>query len=158
MVAMEIEILKASGHARTPLAAFDIALSKIGLHDANLITLSSVIPAATTVVRRASTAHKHAIGDRLYCVLACHMTPPRHPAAAGLAWCQSEDGSGVFIESHGASDDEVADELEVGLADMLKCRPERAWEQPEFEIATEGPSDCATSVVTVAVYDSEDWS
>jgi arginine decarboxylase len=158
MVQMEIEILTAIGAARTTLASFDVALSKVGLHEANLITLSSVMPASATIARRPYTEHQYAIGDRLFCVLSCQSSPPWQPAVAGLAWCQSEDGSGIFLEGHGTSEDEVYKELEFGLIDMLACRPTRRWGPFQFEIASASPADCATCAIVMAVYDSEDWS
>ena len=48
---MQIRVAAATATGATPLAAFDRALQQVGVHDLNLIPLSSVVPAGASVVR-----------------------------------------------------------------------------------------------------------
>lgn len=88
------------GEGHTPLSAFDAALFQCGVHNYNLIPLSSVIPPGARVAagaRYQGPAHEY--GHRLFVVKAEIRAAERGTViAAGLGWLQWGDGRGVFVE------------------------------------------------------------
>ena len=154
---MQLEILDAVGNASTQLAAFDDALRQVGLHDVNLITLSSVIPPSCELIERATTASVGQIGDRLYCVLASHTAAPDEGCYAGLAWAQDEDGAGIFLEEHGSTRLEVERALTSGLSDMRDSRSGRNWRTDGLMVTGSGGSHTPHAAIVIAVYDREGW-
>ncbi len=154
-----VRVYGATGTGPTPLAAFDRALQVGGVHDTNLIVLSSIIPPDSEVVRKTSHRSEFPVGDRLYCVMAeerCH--EPGGEAWAGLAWAIDQGGQGgIFVEAHGRSDHHVSFELEATIEALLADRD--YWEPGEVEfeisgIACEGAPVCA---LVMAVYESAPW-
>jgi arginine decarboxylase len=121
-----IQIAAATGAGPTALAAFDAALRELGVGEANLIRLSSVIPphARPKPVERISTPF--AWGDRLYCVYAAgHADRTGSRAAAGIGWTTREDGAGLFVEHEAETTDEVEHLVRSSLADMAGHRSGR---------------------------------
>ncbi|MCX4096959.1 pyruvoyl-dependent arginine decarboxylase [Nocardia sp. alder85J] len=122
-----IEVGAAIGTAATAVAAFDAALRDLGVGDANLIRLSSVIPPQATIERTRRVRKPIVWGDRLYCVYAAgYALEPGARAAAGLGWTVQTDGSGagLFVEHEGETAREVDDLIHASLADMTAGRPQ----------------------------------
>lgn len=120
---MKIDIVWGESEGRTLLSAFDRALLEAGIHNLNLIPLSSVIP-KNSVVEEAGKAHlTKEIGDVLYVVIASFgCQKPDAVISAGLGWVQTDQG-GLFVESAGEfSQAECEDEIRVGLTEMLIAR------------------------------------
>lgn len=149
--------MHAVGTASTELAAFDDALRRVGLHDVNLITLSSVIPPACTIVPRETTRVDGQIGDRLYCVLAAQSAPAGEPCYAGLAWAQDDDGAGVFLEEHGSDREAVEWALKSGLVDMCTSRIGREWRSEDMLVTGSGGTTTPQAAIVIAVYHREGW-
>ena len=98
--ALTIRVVSGVGFGPTKLAAFDAALREAGIADRNLMTLSSIIPAGSTVLPTAGgngTAPGE-WGDRLYVVLAQLRVDTRHEEGAtmgALGWALAALTCGV---------------------------------------------------------------
>jgi len=120
---VKIDIVWGKSEGKTLLSAFDKALNKAGIHNFNLISLSSVIP-KNSIVEEVGKAHLfNEIGDILHVVIASFSSKkPSAIISAGLGWVQTEQG-GLFIESKGEfSQEECEAEIRVGLSEMLEVR------------------------------------
>lgn len=120
---MKIDIVWGKSEGKTLLSAFDKALNKAGIHNFNLIPLSSVIPKNSIVEEVGKAYLSKEIGDILYVVSASFSSrKPNAVISAGLGWVQAEQG-GLFIESKGEfSQEECEAEIRVGLSEMLEVR------------------------------------
>ncbi|MQY31207.1 pyruvoyl-dependent arginine decarboxylase [Nocardia aurantia] len=159
IAAPAIEVGAAVGAAATPVAAFDAALRDLGVGDANLIRLSSVIPPRATIERTRRVRKPIVWGDRLYCVYAAgHAAEPGARAAAGLGWALRADGSGagLFVEHEGETAREVDDLIHASLADMTAGRPQRFGpvRTCTIEARAEGQPVCA---LVLAAYATAGW-
>lgn len=116
---MNIQIVSGVGTGPTKMAAFDAALRQAGIANYNLLTLSSVIPPASSIIE--PKAEELAIGgewgDRLYVVLAENeVDTPNTEAWSGIGWVQDEtNGKGLFVEHHGGSERTVQKNIEDSL-------------------------------------------
>ncbi|MEV6255535.1 pyruvoyl-dependent arginine decarboxylase [Nocardia sp. NPDC051929] len=122
---LTIEIGAATGAGPTAMSAFDAALRDLGVGEANLIRLSSVIPPRATVERIGRVRKPIPWGDRLYCVYAVrHACERGATAAAGIGWALRDDGSGagLFVEHEADTSDEVDALIRASLADMTRHR------------------------------------
>lgn len=120
---MKIDIVWGKSEGKTLLSAFDKALNKAGIHNFNLIPLSSVIPKNSMVEEVGKAYLSKEIGDILYVVIAGFSSKkPNAIISAGLGWVQAEQG-GLFIESKGEfSQEECEAEIRAGLSEMLEVR------------------------------------
>lgn len=109
-----IRIVWGTGGGPTATAATDAALAAAGVHEYNLVTVSSILPAgpAIEVVERAPSLGPP--GARLTVVRAL-ATSTADRACAGLGWARTPDGPGVVYEATGASPSSVREEVETGL-------------------------------------------
>lgn len=102
---MYIHIISGKGEGRTLLSAFDAALKDCGMHNYNLIYLSSIIPPASHVMstsRFPSQAEHY--GHKAYVVKAEQRSDKVGTAiGAGLGWYQFDDERGIFVEHHAQS-------------------------------------------------------
>ncbi len=157
-----ITVRSAIGHGPTGLAAFDGALQLAGIHNFNLIVLSSVIPPRTEVHIDPSPEPERTPGDwgdRLYVVIAEHRaTTPGETAAAGIGWVQDDDnGRGLFVEHSGPSADRVRADLAATMSAMTESRG--GGFGPLRTLVTETTCDGteAACALVVAIYGSEPW-
>lgn len=101
------------GEAENELAAFDAALLDAGVGDANLITVSSVLPRDCEVVEPWSVGN----GELLPCVLSKDVGTGRLEAAVAAAL--SDDDVGMVAEASGPGARERA---EAAAREMLGLR------------------------------------
>jgi len=163
---MVIKVVKGTGEASTPLSAFDAALNDAGVCNYNLITLSSVIPPGTKVVKtdRYETPDSH-WGHKLYCVMAeerCNEAGKF--IAAGVGWYQLDDGRGLFVEHHLIGDTRLAVESELlfriknSLMDLCRFRDiEFEKKRLKMEVSIDKVSNKPSSVLVIAVYEAQGW-
>lgn len=120
---MKIDIVWGKDEGKTVLSAFDKALLKAGIHNFNLISLSSVIPLNSVVKEIGVYRSSNEIGKIQYVVIASYGSKKSNiTISAGLGWVQTEQG-GLFIESKGEfSQEECEEEITVGLREMLAAR------------------------------------
>ena len=155
---MRISVSPGIGTGPTPLAAFDAALMAAGVHDYNLIPLSSVIPPGAVLERRRHVAPPEDYGRRLYVVLA-HETAADEgsTAAAGLGWVREPgDGRGLFVEAHGGSEDEVRRLIDRTLEAMTAARG-REYGPVETELVSAQCTGEPVCALVTAVYASVPW-
>ena len=162
-----IVVAGAVGRGPTPLAAFDDALFRVGVHDRNLIMLSSVTPPGSRVVTadRVSAPGQH--GDRLYVVRAeMRSAEPGAAIAAGLGWLQGDDGRGVMVEHEAVRPDGDCERLERDLreaihASLSDLAARRSLAGPDertgSRIVAARVMERAASALVVAVYQGEGW-
>lgn len=150
---MKIDIVWGKGEGRTLLSAFDRALHQAGIHNFNLVPLSSVIPKHARVEEVGCYRAPVEVGSIRHVVIASWSSrKPRSVISAGLGWVQTKQG-GLFLESKGEfSRQECEMEIRNGLEDMLEVRGWRG------EIRTRVVShrvEKIGSVTVVAVYRPE---
>lgn len=158
--ALTIRVSRGTGTGRTRLSAFDAALHDAGVADFNLVQLSSVIPAGSSVQEVASYGQlvgEH--GDALYCVYTdAYATTPGEQAWAGVAWSSHDDGSGagLFVEHSGGSHSAVQHELDLSLEDLSRNRG--GHYSPSGQLLTTVECDfhpvCA---IVIATYQRAGW-
>lgn len=157
---LTIEIGTATGVGPTAMAAFDAALRGLGVGEANLIRLSSVIPPHATLERTGRVRKPISWGDRLYCVYAVqHANEAGASAAAGIGWVLRDDhsGAGLFVEHEAETAEQVSDLIRSSLTDMTRHRPERFGpvDLCTTETASDGDPACA---LVLAAYHTVPWS
>lgn len=155
---LRVSVWPGVGSGPTPLAAFDAALMAAGIHDYNLIPLSSVIPPRAVLERRRHKAPHDDYGRRLYIVLAHEIaTEEGATAAAGLGWVREPgDGRGLFVEAHGTGEDEVRDVIDRTLEAMTAARA-REYGPVERELVSARCTDEPVCALVTAVYASVPW-
>lgn len=164
---MRIPIVSATGSGRTLLSSFDHALRRCGVHNYNLLPLSSVIPPGSEVTpvdgyRPAGDEHGH----RLYLVKAdARSDVPGQGIAAGIGWYQWGDGRGVFVEHEGYGATAMRAEIEVRGLICESLRDLCAFRDIPFDAARVGTrieaaevGDSPTTALVLAVYRAEAWS
>lgn len=156
---MHIIITCGTGEGPTPLAAFDQALLNAGVANYNLIYLSSIIPAASTIERAKFVTPPEEYGHRLYVVMARH---DEHVAGnvawAGIGWTQEvETGRGLFVELHGNDRTEVEKAIQDSLTCMVSSRPLN-YGPIQYELASKTCTGTPVCAAVLAVYKSEAWN
>ena len=120
---MRIDIVWGKSEGKTLLSAFDRALVMAGIHNFNLIPLSSVIPPKSIIHETGTYTSSDRVGDILYVVISSFSSHKSDALiSAGLGWVQTQEG-GLFIESKGEfSQEECEEEIKVGLTEMMEAR------------------------------------
>lgn len=111
-----IRVVWGSASGPTELAAFDGALAGAGIHNYNLVTLSSVIPAGPSIEVVGTAPDLGPVGEELHVVESSATAEPGDRAVAGIGWARSESGRGIFYEVAGTDPERVREEIEAGLA------------------------------------------
>lgn len=133
-----IRVVWGAATAPTELSAYDAALAAANVHDYNLVTVSSVIPANATVEVVGTAPDLGPVGERLTVVQGRATAGPLDaatgdadpvdagPAIAGLGWSLASDGTGIFYEAAGTDRETVEQTIEDGLAAGRTLR-DRDW-------------------------------
>lgn len=147
-----IHIADGVGRGPTAMAAYDAALADVNLHNYNLVTVSSIIPAEATVEVVDRVPDLGPAGNRLTVVQGKAVAEPAAgEIASAIAWAEGS-GPGLFYEASGSDPAAVKAEAEAGLAAGCELRD---WTLPDSEtlVATaEAVSDAYTAAVVVAAY------
>jgi len=111
-----IRVVWGTGRGPTPTAAYDAALADANVHNYNLITVSSVIPADARVRPVGTAPDLGPAGNRLVVVEAHANAAGPRTVSAALGW-RTGDGPGLFYESAGETDaEDVETSVREGLA------------------------------------------
>ena len=154
---MLISVTYGKGTGKTELSAFDSALWDAGIGDYNLITLSSIIPPNSKLEVRKLDRNNQDIGNKLYVVLSkCFARNIEEEAYAGLGWVTKEDGSGVFMEECGKSEEEVKQRIKDSLKSAISYRNGK-FGSIDYHIEKIKCEEIPACVVVAAVYKSEGW-
>jgi arginine decarboxylase len=146
-----IRVVWGTAHGPTELSAYDAALAEAGVHNYNLVTLSSVIPAGPDIEVAGTAPDLGPPGEALEVVQSAATAAPGERAAAGIGWARTADGPGIFYEVDGADPDAVRAEIREGLA---AGRDLREWDFVEETVHVESvaPADDYASAVVLATY------
>ncbi|ESP87352.1 pyruvoyl-dependent arginine decarboxylase [Candidatus Halobonum tyrrellensis] len=153
---MEIHVAAGTARGRTELAAYDAALADANLHNYNLVTVSSVVPAGASVRVVDEAPPLGPPGNRLTVVQARADATPADAheterAVAGLGWATGP-GPGLFYEATGADADVVRRTVEEGLADGRALREWEFTDEETLVAETDTSADAYTAAVVVAAY------
>ena len=157
---MEIHLTTGLGTGPTPLAAFDAALLASGVHNYNLIQLSSVIPEKSKIIEHTGKIplRPGSWGDRLYVVMAQHRVDrPNEEAWAGIGWMQAKDGRGVFVEHHGSSETTVKQDITDSLEALRRHRKSTEFGKIHMKLQGGVCHGTPLCVLSVAAYQASDW-
>ena len=153
-----IHVAGGVGVAPTEMAAYDAALADANLHNYNLITVSSVIPADAELVVVDEAPDLGPAGNTLTVVQGKIVVGPDSDAeqiATGIGWATGP-GPGLFYEAHGTDPEAVDREIRRGLAAGCELR-EWTITDRDVELSTVEPREGSyTAAVMLAAYgDSE---
>jgi arginine decarboxylase len=130
------------------MAAYDAALADANLHNYNLVSVSSVIPADADVEAVGTAPDLGPAGNRLSVVQAHANAAGPGRVSAGLAWAEGDGDPGLFYEAAGETDPEtVAERVQTGLA---AGRELRDWEFADESVRTTS-TDAETGEYAAAV-------
>ena len=166
---LRIAVVAGAGEGRTTLSAFDAALFQCGVHNYNLLALSSMIPPAAQVCLRDRyfpPADEH--GHRLYVVKAeMRSAQPGTVIAAGLGWLQWGDGRGVFVEhellcrvqSPAEAEAALKSEIDASLRDLVQTRGvAHGSAQFRTHVVSKMVAERPACALVLAVYQAEGWT
>lgn len=145
-----IRVVWGTASGPTATASYDAALAAAGVHDYNLVTVSSVVPAGVPLEVVGTAPDLGPVGNRLTVVRA-RATVEAGTACAGIGWARAGDGPGIFYEASGTDRTAVRETVETGLE---AGRNLRDWTATDVggkyvETAADGPY---TTAVVLAVY------
>lgn len=166
---MKIFLASGTGYGNTTLSAFDAALKEAGIHNFNLLQLSSVIPTGAevkVVPHYCPDPGEH--GYLLYVVLAETRTDRAGTSiGAGLGWYQLDDGRGVFAEHSEQAEGLEPAEVERRVTNMLRSTvrdlcSHRGWKFDERllhnQVASCHVDEQPASALVAAVYESRPFA
>ncbi len=163
---MNIIVTTGKGTGKTLLSAFDDALKDAGVYNYNIITLSSVIPPGSRIIKRKFESPPDEYGHRLYVVKAdIRSHNLDYHIGAGLGWYQLEDGRGIFVEHEFQAKfyDVVKETLQKDIKNSIidLCRARHfGFKEDRMGIATSiakvtiHPTCC----LVMAVYQAQGWT
>jgi arginine decarboxylase len=151
-----IRVVWGVGGGPTETAAYDTALAHAGVHNYNLVEVSSVVPEAGVVTVLETAPDLGPAGNRLT-VVQGKAVVQHGPAVAGLGWATGPDGHGpgVFYEVSGTHRDTVEESIERGLE---AARDLRDWDLSHEDRRVVGGRDEGryTAAVVLAAYGDSD--
>jgi len=152
-----IRVVWGSGTGPTAMASYDAALADAGVHNYNLVSVSSMIPAGAEVDAVGAAPDLGAVGGRLTVVEArASASEPGH-VSAGLAWVQSSEG-GLFYEAAGETDAaDVEERVRRGVEAGQELRSAWTFDEPRVRVqSTRVEPGTHTTAVVLAVYGDAD--
>jgi arginine decarboxylase len=156
-----ITLTSAVGSGATALSAFDAALDNAGIGNFNLVQLSSVIPAGSSIDDRdgAAATVDGEWGDRLYVVMAkAEVERLGEEAWAGIGWVQQQDSrKGLFVEHHGPAKRELQSEIMNSLGSMCERRREE-FEPTRYHLRGTTCPGTPVCALVVAIFEPQAWS
>lgn len=149
-----IRIVWGTATGPTAMASYDAALAAANVHNYNLVSVSSVIPANATIEVIGEAPDLGPPGEQLTVVEGRATVSPGHaePAVASLGWSRESDGPGIFYETSGTDPDAVRNRIDAGLAAGKELRA-WAFEDEGRRIVVADPSpNRYTTAIALAVY------
>jgi len=112
----------------SPLNAFDEALKAAGIHNLNLVKVSSILPKGVTHLKlseeEASTFFEE--GEVVFTVQACAIGAEEEYLSAGLMWGEGLDANGFVIEHDlslpSSKPEPVMEDLRERMVEMLELK------------------------------------
>lgn len=161
-----IYVASGVGSASTEMASYDAALADANLHNYNLVSVSSIVPAGASVEVVDEAPELGPAGNRLTVVEARRTVGPADDVfeiAAGLGWATGP-GPGLFYEVSGDDVDDVERRIHRGLDAGAELRDWTLTDREtliadakpaagiESTAGDEPAEDVYTTVVVVAAY------
>ncbi|GGJ15737.1 pyruvoyl-dependent arginine decarboxylase [Halobellus salinus] len=146
-----IRVVRGVGRAETRMASYDAALAAANIHNYNLVSVSSVIPAAATVKDVKTASDLGPAGGRLTVVEARATTGGVGTVSAGLGWATGP-GPGLFYEVAGEDPAAVRRRVEAGLETGRGLREWTFDDETVAVVTADADGGGYTTAVVVAVY------
>ncbi len=149
-----IFIVSAVGTGCIPKSAFDDALFRVGIHNFNLMPLSSVIPPQTNIILQKTYNREILPGTMQPVVLAHHESEKYGQViSAGIGWKLAKEG-GVFVEVRGAWDRKTTEAQLASSIEEFTRRRNWNWVQScQMQVQETKIADKAACALVCAVYD-----
>jgi len=149
-----IRVVWGTGTGPTATSSYDAALAAANVHNYNLMTVSSVVPADTPIEVVGTAPDLGPAGNRLTVVQGRQTVPPDRgqPPVVGLGWARDRSGRGIFYEASGTDRESVRATVEAGLSRGTELRE---WSFIEEDcLLRDGADDPGgyTTAVICAVY------
>lgn len=149
-----IKLIRGVGRATTQLGAFDNALYHCGIHNHNLIYLSSVIPSENEVEIIERYEESERWGSKLYVVMAAAESETE--TNASISWLfDKETGNGLFVEHENR--DNVVEENVMSMHDLAKTRGITEYDINTLTQTAKSENGEWVCAMVVAVFEEEDW-
>jgi arginine decarboxylase len=180
---MTVRVVRGTGTGPTATASYDAALADAGVHDYNLVTVSSVVPADAAIEVAGTAPNLGPAGGALTVVEARETAAAPSRAAAALGWTRTdpdadapavdEPGQGLFYEAADAAaadggrlrsaEDADGDTLVGSVTERVRDglaagRDLRGWPpaDPAVRTATATAETGYVTAVVLAVYGDAD--
>lgn len=152
-----IRVVWGTASGPTKMSSYDAALADANVHNYNLVSVSSVIPADASVEAVGTAPDLGPAGERLTVVEARQTNPGPARVTAGLGWTESEEGPGLFYEAAGDTDEaDIRDRVASGLDAGRDLREWTFTDERIETVTTKAESGTYATAVVLAVYgDSE---
>lgn len=149
-----IRVVWGTATGPTATAAYDAALAEANIHNYNLVTVSSVIPAGPPLEVVGTAPDLGPPGQRLTVVQSRRTVPPGDSGAAvaGIGWARSESGPGIFYEGSGTDPNTVREAIRNGLAGGKRLRDWAFVDEETVIREAKADHDEFTTTVVVAIY------
>ncbi|MFC7043786.1 pyruvoyl-dependent arginine decarboxylase [Halonotius sp. GCM10025705] len=148
----EIEIVWGTGEGQTELSAFDQALHSGGIHNYNLVTLSSVIPKDADLQIVGTHQQEWDVGELVAVILAENGSLAQgETIVAGLGWAEAEEG-GIFFEGSGENRKNVEKRITRGIETAKSTRDSWNWDETIQTKVVEHTVETAGAVIVSAVH------
>ncbi len=149
-----IRIVWGTAAEATAMASYDAALAGANVHNYNLVSVSSVVPANATLETVGEAPDLGPAGERLTVVEARATVAPgrSEPAVASLGWDREPGGPGIFYETSGTDVDAVEERIEDGLAAGRALREWSFGDAGRELVVAKRDSERYTTAVVLAVY------
>lgn len=143
-----IRIVWGTARGPTEMSSYDAALAAANVHNYNLVSVSSVVPAGARVERVGRAPDLGPAGERLTVVQA-RATTAEGRAVAGLGWATEASGRGLFYEASGDDPEAVRREVETGLAAGKDLR-DWSFEDEGYQVVSEAAASESESEVAAS--------
>lgn len=147
-----IRVVWGTATGPTPTASYDAALAAANVHNLNLLTVSSVIPADPPLEVVGTAPDLGAVGDALTVVHGRATAAPGQTGAAGVGWARSESGKGIFYEADGDDAAAVRDRIDEGLAAGRQLRDWSFTDEDRVVREVTAPAAEHATAVVLATY------
>lgn len=149
-----IRIVWGTAGGPTAIASYDAALAAANVHNYNLVSVSSVVPADATIEVVGDAPALGSAGERLTVVEGRATVAPgeAETAAACLGWSRESEGPGIFYESAGTDPEAVRDRVDRGLEAGQELRSWAFDDEGKQIVTAEADSETYTTAVVLAVY------
>lgn len=152
MSGVKVRIIWGCSEGPTKISAFDGALEEAGIHNLNLLSLSSIIPPKTTVAEVGKIQLEEPVGSIGKVVLS-HIEGMGCWLSSGLGWVIASEG-GIIVESAlaGRSID-CKKEIHDGIERMMENRSWNWKSKPRTRILeVKAQSNSFSSAVVAALF------